>query len=70
MARPQDNVSFFWEKRGFAHVFGHIVPFFSFASFLKMSHKRSPGGNRWRTAGAPLSNLQVPGRDNIGDVGL
>ena len=31
----------------------------------------APLGHRWGTAGAPLSNLQlVPGRDNIGDIGL
>ena len=31
----------------------------------------APLGHCWDTAGAQLSNLQlVPGRDNIGDVGL
>ena len=30
--------SFSFLEKGFANVFGHLVPFFSFASFLKRSH--------------------------------
>ena len=71
MARPQDTVSVFGEKKGLAHVFGHFSPFFFICIIFK---KESPGvtgetGGDLVTAGAPLSNLQlVPGRENIGDV--
>ena len=52
----------------------HLSLFFSFASFLKRGYQGFNGGRPGETgdtAGALLRNLQlVPGRDNIGDVGL
>ena len=70
--RPQDSVSVF--GRGFAHAFGHLVPFFSFASFLKRSHQesqgvtRSHGGDWWRPGetGALLGRCQSAIRALLG----
>ena len=55
------RIPFQFLEKGFAHTFGHLVPFFSFASFLKRSHQRLPGvtrgspgetgGDCWPTAG-------------------
>ena len=40
------RIPFQFLEKGFAHTFGHLVPFFSFASFLKRSHQRLPGVTR------------------------
>ena len=54
MARPQDTVSFFLrKKRGFAHVFGHLVPFFHLHHFQKGVTRSQPGspGGHWGRPG-------------------
>ena len=73
MARPEESV--FWEKKDISPCF--LKPlllkkdFGHFKKDFRWGHQGRPLGHCWGTAGAPLSNLQlVPGRDNIGDVGL
>ena len=72
MARPQDTVSIFLESIN--PCFEDLVPLFFISIIFKRESLGVTGGDRGHrlaTAGAQLSNLQlVPGRDNIGDVGL
>ena len=68
MARPQETDSVFGEKKALVPVFGAIFPlFFSFASFLKMSHWGSPGGDqgdRGRSRRDPGETRKRPGGDS------
>ena len=69
--RPQDSVSVF--GKALVPFFESLVPVFFICFFIGIIFKKeSPGGDRGRPGetGGDQDLQLVPGRDNIGDVGL